>query len=68
MAVGANVADVYKVDSEEAEERLKTINSLISVLDKSTVGESVTVESFDAKIAALRLEISAKRREESSYG
>lgn len=60
VAVGANVADVYKVDSEEAEERLKTINSLISVLDKSTVGESVTVESFDAKIAALRLEISAK--------
>lgn len=60
VAVGANVADVYKVYSEEAEERLKTINSLISVLDKSTVGESVTVESLDAKIAALRLEISSK--------
>ena len=60
VAVGANIADVYNVYSEEAEERLKTINSLISVLDKSTVGESVTVESLDAKIAALRLEISAR--------
>ena len=40
MKAGATVADVYEVSSPEAEERLKTINSLISVLEKSKVGES----------------------------
>ena len=60
MKAGATVADVYEVSSPEAEERLKTINSLISVLEKSKVGESVTVESLDVKIEALRLEIASK--------
>ena len=60
MGVGSTVADVYKVASPEAEERLKTINSLLSVLEKSKVGESVTVESLDVKIEALRLEIASK--------
>lgn len=60
MKAGATVADVYEISSPEAEERLKTINSLLSVLEKSKVGESVTVESLDAKIEALRLEIASK--------
>ena len=60
MGVGSTVADVYKVASPEAEERLKTINSLLSVLEKSKVGESVTIESLDVKIEALRLEIASK--------